>query len=287
MKKLFKLLSLGLLITLAGCSTDGGSSSELSSEEPPVSSEPAPQEKDGTIIKKIADDLFDYGGANRENVTYSRIKRSLDTLSPVDESHRGPEIKIPAVLLYLTGVIGEIDNVDVVNKAFDFTGVYEFDYGGGTEPNWHEQTIGLTINAKLDKDNNKVLFSGIEKVIVDDVVMANDYIFIDLSYNFETKTLGDFKMYQQHPTEIYYFQSIGGVSSKTDSSTSTEDRAVIEAKYNEYVAAFNTLCGSSETKVVASGDLLTASTEAFVKTQKYANKLYGQPVDSVRIKESA
>lgn len=280
--KLFKTLFLvASLFAITSCSVKENKSATSSSSLSESQSSESGKQSYGSILKKIADDMFDYGGANRENLSNSQIKRSFD---PVDENHRGPEIQLPAVLIYLSGVIGEIDNVDVVNKAFEFTGTYEFDYSISETPNWVEQTIGLTINAKMDKDNNKVFFSGLENVSMNGEVMAHSYIFVDISYNFETQELGDFKLYMDQNSLVYYFQVINGEASRMGSSTTDDEITAITNTYNSYVAEFDSLC---ETKVVADGELLRASEEAFVNTQKYANRLFGQKVDSVRIKEAA
>lgn len=279
--KLFKtLFFVTSLFSIASCATKGNQNT--SKNNGTQSSSQAEQEAYGTILKKIADDMFDYGGAVRQNNTQS-IRKALE---PVDESHRGPEIQLPAVLVYLTGVVSDIENADPINKALEFTGVYEFDYSRDETPNWTEQTIGLTINAEVDKTNNKVFFSGLENVEMNGSVMANSYIFMDISYNFETQVLGDFKMYmdQGSATSVYYFQSVNGQASKSGQNTTAEEMSAFKATFDSYVTEFNALC---QTKVVAEGALLTACKEAFVTTQKYANGLFGQKVDSVRIKQAA
>ncbi len=276
MKPLFKFLSLGMMLVLASCSTGGNKSTPTSSS----SSSEAQTETDGALIKRVADDMFDYGGANRDDVSNAPMSNSL---TPVDENQRGPEIELPAVLVYLTGVLSDIDGVDVINKAFEFSGVYEFDFSISETPNWVEQEIGLTVNTKIDKENGKLLFSGLQLVSSGGTVFANTHIFIDISYNFTTKELGDFKMYQeQSPGYIYYFEVINGEAFRRGNDISDEEINAINNKYNEYLTAFDTLC---ETKVVATGSLVRTAQEAFVSTQKYANKLFGQKVDSVRIKE--
>lgn len=279
--KLFKtLFFVTSLFSIASCATKGNQNT-LKNDGTQSSSQ-AEQDGYGTILKRVADDMFDYGGAVRQNTTQS-IRKAFE---PVDETHRGPEIQLPAVLVYLTGVVSDIENVDPINKALEFSGVYEFDYSDSETPNWTEQTIGLTINAEVDKANNKVFFSGLENVVMNGRVMANSYMFLDISYNFETRVLGDFKMYidQGSATSIYYFQSVNGQASKSGKSTTAEEMTALRATYDSYVEEFNTLC---QTKVVAEGALLTACQEAFVTTQKYANSLFGQKVDSVRIKQAS
>lgn len=301
-KHILKLLSLGMLLTLASCSTGGNeSSSALSSTPEPSSGESssssesssessssseAPVETNATILKQVGDDLFDYFGANRDNLSLSAVKHALH---PVEETYRGPERKIPAVLVYMAGVLSDIDGVDLVNKAFEFDGEYEMDMSISETPSWAAFNIGFTLYVTIDKPNSRLFVGGQQRLSMPSNPMVNStpYFFIDISYNYETKTLGDFKLYMDQNGTFYYFEVTSSVASIMGTETTETERTALEAVYNNNVTTLNTLTTSAGTKVVATGATLRAAQEAYVSTQKYQNRLYGQKIDSVRIKEAA
>lgn len=275
MKRFVKLLSLGLLLTMASCSTSGGESSSSSSDSVVSSSEPE-QETNGTILKRIADDMFDYFGASRDSLVNSSIKKAIE---PVPENYRGPETQFPPIYLYFAGLLSDIDGVDLDNKAFQFVGNFEGLYGASE---YQDLVLDLTLHVHLDKDNNKVFFEGLQNMTLGSMEINGVYFFVDISYNFATKTIGDFKLYMNQFSNFYFFEVLDGVAYKIGDGTSTEEIAA-QQTYTNYVSAFNTLCGSGA-KVTASGALLRSAEEAYVATQNYADALFDSS-SGIRIKE--
>lgn len=277
MKRFVKLLSLGLLLTMASCSTSEGESSPSSSDSVVSSSMPE-QETNGTILKRIADDMFDYFGASRDSLVHSSIKKAIE---PVPDNYRGPELQLPPIYLYLSGLLSDIDGVDLDNKAFQFVGNFEGLYG---ENEYQDMVLDLTLHVHFDKDNNKVFFEGLQNMTLGSMTVNGAYVFVDISYNFATKTVGDFKLYMNQFSNFYYFEVLDGALYRIGDGTSAEEIAA-QQTYTNYVSAFNALCGS-ETKVTASGALLRSAEEAYVATQNYADALFGSS-SGIRIKETA
>ena len=128
-------------------------------------------------LKKAGDDMFDYAGANRDTQS-GKVSRSLD---PLESRDKPVYLLMPAVLLYITGSVSEIDGVDTENHVFEFGGDYEYDFGQG----WVTQNIFLAINAKVNSDEGKIFFSGRERISQNGTLLVTSDVFIDINFDFD------------------------------------------------------------------------------------------------------
>ena len=278
-KKSILFLSSLLAFGLAACSTAGDST--FSSEESIVnnsSSEDAAAAKTATAntLKKAGEDIFDLAGAVRAPSSSSRIKRAL---TPLPENQKCTEAQLPGVLVYLSGLCVEIEGANPVDRAISWTANYEFNY---PMSGWVQQQIGLDIMVHLDKDNDKIIFYGLEHVPWGTDTVLESYIFIDIDFNFTANQVNGFKIYLQdsmEETKASYIQSVDGhISYISPSIVMTSDEfAPYKTAYDTFKAQFDAKLANLNT--ISEGNAYRDIKRAFVSTQRYANVLFEQEGD--------
>ena len=226
-------------------------------------------------LKKAGDDIFDYAGANRGGTRSIGPEMALDPLVTEDKQMY---LLMPAVLLYMTGSISEI-GIDTENNLFEFGGDYEYKFGDG----WTTQTIFLAINAKINSEQDNILFKGRERLYQNGSLIVTSDVFLDINFDFDKKEVKGFELYMEQMDDYAYVKAENGVGQIRKSTTqlTPEEAAKYDGTYQNLRAEFAT---AYENRVVSTEANNRACMEKFVETQLYQNQLIGQDLP-VRIKE--
>lgn len=269
MKKAFLLLISAAL--LASCNSPATTNSNGGSQK---------SSGDGTsnseVLKKAGDYVLDYAVANNTAPNTLLPRRALD---PLVSSDKVVYFSLPGVLLYLGGVLSEI-NIDVENQVFEFGGDYEFQFGTDT---WSTQNIFLAINTQVKRDEGKIFLNAHQRVGTNGQVVADDDLFVDLNFDFEKNEGGDFELYMDQNGDYAYVKVENGEGKirKSDTALTQAEETAISSAYNSYKTAFATQYAQKVTPTAANNK---ACMEKFVATQMYANEVLNQNLP-VRVKE--
>ena len=225
-------------------------------------------------LKKAGDDMFDYAGASRSEGS-TRMKRGLDPLTDAD---RVIYLALPAVCLYMTGSVSEIEGVDTQNHVFEFGGDYEYDYGTG----WITMNIVFALNARVNQEEGKIFFAGRQHLIMQGMENNTD-VFLDVNFDFNKNELKSFELYMEQMDDYAYVKGENGTGQIRKSTTQLTDDEV--AYYNNtYNTYYSEFAAAYAQKVTATEANNKACMAKFVETQLYENQLLNQ-VCGVRIKE--
>ena len=232
------------------------------------------KEEISVTFKGIGEDIA-YIAASKEKPA----SRSLQDMSVNDKKI---ELQMPSILTYLVGKLYEYESFDCKDKVSAFRGVYDLQMGSNTTT--MDITLSLMIN--LDETNNKVKFNGLQDSIQGEgasQMTVKSHIYLEIDYNFETKELGDFKMWakgqntypgQSTPvTTFSYSQYIGGVAKKMDMNNKDEEYLAREAEVDAVIADFNS---KAETKTVADTATARQYANGFIAAQNFTNEILGQ-----------
>ena len=227
-----------------------------------------------TTIKKAGDDMFDYAGANR-NTQSNKPARALD---PLVESDRIIYLALPAVCLYMTGSVSEIEGVDTKNHVFEFGGDYEYDFGQG----WVTMNIVFALSAKVNKEEGKIFFAGRQHMVMEGMENSTD-VFIDANFDFAKNEVTKFELYMQQINDYAYVIGENGEGQirKSGTQLTPEEAAKYDGIYNNYR---NEFAAAYAQKVSSTDANNKACMQKFVETQLYENNLLGQQ-GGCRIKE--
>ncbi len=281
--KLRKLLMLfPAVLTLSAC----GKTQPESQPESQSGSESQPETKSDTDSESMAENFKKIG----EDMAYIAASKTKTTksLQPMSEQDKKIELVMPSVMTYLTGKLYENEGFDCLDKVVKFSEVFDLKFGGSSEATVMDISLSLMVN--VDSDNNKIKFNGFQDSIQGESpyqMVVKSHIYIEIDYNFETKALGDFKMWAkggntQPGSEVFnesfsYSEYIGGVAKKLDMNTKDEEYEAREAEIDAVLVSFNEKVA---TQTVADAATARKYGEGYIATQNFVNGVVGQELDT-------
>ncbi len=115
-------------------------------------------------------------------------------MTPADISEYKNQHAFPGVLVYWAGLLEKREGFDCSDKIIKFE--YNVRYKGEEKI----RTLGIQTNITLDKENNEVLFRATQGEGADSFYA---FIGVKVSYDFETKTIGDYFLLMGSLNETY------------------------------------------------------------------------------------
>lgn len=125
------------------------------------------------------------------NKTSNAIKPAM---TPADISQYNQQHAMPGVLVYFAGLLEQREGFDCSDKIIKFE--YQVRYKGQQTIN----TLGIQTNIILDKENNEVLFRATQGQSANDFYT---FVGVKVSYDFSTKTIGDYFFFMGSLNETY------------------------------------------------------------------------------------
>ena len=265
-------------VLLAGCGIQGEPSIETSSETSSVEVEPSNVESSETpithsaVLKKAGDDVLDYMGANRTK----SVKRALDNLDGPDKV---VYLQLPATLLYVSGLLSEIDGIDIESKLFEFGGDYEYKIG----PEWVTWNITFAINVDIQEENNKIVLTANQTMKQGAITISDSDVFVDVDFDFEENKVNSFELYMDQMSDYAYVkvENNEGKIRKSDTALTPEEATKYDGEFAALKAAYETIYAERVTSTASNNK---ACMKTFVDTQLYINELIDQDLP-IRIKE--
>ncbi len=246
-------LFLGLLaLTLTACGNQGGGN--------PPDGDP---EDDGysVVLKDCASKLLQIA-----NTPVSPLKRGFEPYVGAPAQ----AIAMPAVYLYWSGLLNDIEGVNIVDHAIKFAGRYKFNGMGG-----NIQDIVFDLSVHFDKENNKFTFLGKQSVPAD---YQYSYLILTFEYNFTTKVAGDFSTLMQ-PNGFGSGNYIRYTNNTLESYSygGTSDGHMLDPDYITYSAiaqsGIDTLEALIANEEVLDGSKLNSAKQALVSASDYCDEV--------------
>ncbi len=227
------------------------------------------------------------GGSNQNDNQYSVILKDCGTkimgvanekssqstnrgFSPYDNAP-AQAIAMPGVYLYWSGLLNEIDGVNIVEHAIRFSGKYRFN--GDENP--YVQSITFDLSVHFDEENNNFTFLGKQDLPTNPVTYS--YLILNCNYNFTTKELGSFSILMQQASfdSGNYIRYINGNLELFNFGSN--DGHETDPDYIEYSAiarnGIETLTELMATEEVLEGDKLQSAIDAFVNASDYCDEV--------------
>ncbi|MCR5505984.1 MAG: hypothetical protein K6F07_03225 [Bacilli bacterium] len=263
-----KLFLLAASLLLVGCNNNASKQNEKK--------EPDAKAAYAATLKKAGDDMFDYMGANR---TRGHIP-AQGALDPLVTGDKMMYLSMPSVLVYMSGLISEVDGVDIDNHMFEFGGDYQYKLG----ENWTDINLIFAVNAKINKADNQIFLNARQFTTIEGMGANTTDVFIDINFDFEGNEVKSFELYQdQGPDYAYVVVDEEGVGKIRNAQTqlTDEEAAKLDSTFATYSANLEALYAQKVSSTEANN---RTCMEKFVQTQLYQNSLLGMEED-VRIKE--
>ena len=229
-------------------------------------------------FKKIGEDMA-YIAASKTKPTKS--------LQPMGEQDKKIELVMPSVMTYLVGKLYENEGFDCLDKVVKFSEVFDLKFGGSSQVTVMDVSLSLMVN--IDSDNNKIKFNGFQDSVQGEdpyKSIVKSHVYIEIDYNFETKVLGDFKMWAKGSNgpasseklneSFSYSQYIDGAAKKIDMNTKDEEYLAREAEIDAVIESFN---AKVATQTVADATTARKYGEGYIATQNFVNEIVGQELD--------
>ena len=179
----------------------------------------------------------------------------------------GQALAFPAVYLYWSGLINEIEGVDIVGKAVQTEGTYKFNGMGGMT-----QQITFDLSVDFDEANNKFTFLGRQNI---PNTQNHSNLVLTCNYNFTSKEFGGFTVAMIQGgtgTFMRYSNNVFEMFSYGSNDGHETDPDFLEC-YPPAETGINTLNSRMATEMVLSGEKLTASRNAFVAASDYCDEI--------------
>lgn len=183
------------------------------------------------------------------------------------ETTSNPYNETSLTLVYYIGLLYEDEGFNITENPAHFGGKYDYDFGNSGNITIYD--IYLTAYAIFDKENSKfsLYFS---QEMHNDMFDVESEIFLDIDYDFETKTVGDIYLYVGNDGEVICCAKVSGGKSY-DLSLSEHDE-----EYNTFMNNYTTI-DTNFTALKANTVNLTQDLRSkFVQAQLYGDNLLGQ-----------
>ena len=249
-------------------------------------SEPETETKSVTDSASMAENFKKIG----EDMAYIAASKTKPTksLQPMSEDDKKIELVMPSVMTYLVGKLYENEGFDCIDKVVKFSEVFDLKFGGG--PQVTVMDLSLSVMVNIDSDNDKIKFNGFQDSVQGESpnqMIIQSFIYIEIDYNFESKALGDFKMWAkggntQPGGEVFYpsfsySEYIDGVAKKLDMNTKDEEYEAREAEITAVKQAFGE---KTKTQTVADATTARKYGLGYIATQNFVNEVVGQELDT-------
>lgn len=272
--KLFLGLTLLTTFCLASCGTNEAESpsSDASSVQEPSSQIP-PVNEDARLLKKVAGQMMEMS-KNKMPSTSSAIKTAWNDAS---NDSLVFELRQPGIYFYLIGRVLERANYNITDKPINFKGEYNLVMGEDRQ----YMSLEIEMKAVLDKDNNKMFFSGYQYSKQgpdkEHTSQHDSPLFYEVGFDYSTEQVQDFKYYQTSgsPTLIYFEYDKNTDHGRyyiAQEDDETEDGLRLRSEYNSRKNSFDALL---EDKIVVTGEQNKQCCLAFSDTQDYVNSIFG------------
>ena len=259
-KKLFLLGMLTSGLILSGCDKKESPKDNSPFGEP--SGDPSGGEEYGysEVLKDCGSQIMQLGNASSSR---SRGFKPY-TNAPAQA------LAMPGVYLYWSGLLNEIDGVNIIDSAINFSGTYKFNGMGGVT-----QQITFDLSVHFDETNNKFAFLGKQNT-----PGANPYSYLILTcdYNFTSKELGGFSILMQPSGftmgNYMRYSSANRLEEYTYGSNDGHETDPDYIEYSEIARnGIETLEGQIATEEVLSGAKLDSAIQAFVDASDYCDEV--------------
>lgn len=275
--KLFLGFSLLSILCFSACSTNNNDNSQADNSDSNSSqNQNVNNSEDARLLKKAATQLIQTSASKAQEL--NAVKMAWQPAQAVSLAF---ELKQPAIYFYLAGAMMTNANYDI-SKAISFRGEYNLDITPG---NTMYMDCTIDMFAKLDRDNNKMLFSGymdsLQGPDKNDTERYTSPLFYEIGFDYATETLKSFKYWQKAGSEtiiVFEYDHVNGTGryyNVLEDDTAEEGTTL----RNEYNGRYSTFQTELNTKVVASGEFNRKCCMAFVETQAYVDSVVGQNIN--------
>jgi len=247
--------------------------------------ETEPEAKSGVTDSAVMAENFKKIGEDMAYIAASKTKPTK-SLQPMSENDKKIELVMPSVMTYLVGKLYENEGFDCLDKVVKFSEVFDLKM---SKDYTTVMDVALSLMVNVDAENNKIKFNGFQDSIQGEdpyQSIVKSHVYIEIDYNFETKVLGDFKMWAKGSSGLAsseklnesfsYSQYIDGVAKKIDMNTKDEEYLAREAEIDAVIESFN---AKVATQTVADATTARKYGEGYIATQNFVNEIVGQELD--------